>query len=939
MFVAVVLTSNVAVTCTVLLCTVVLVHMCILIDSNHNQWWGPAPAAATATATATARTVSASAHLHSIHSASSVEHRPVGPVGLPCESRHADLITHTHQHAAHAANTIAPRDSDTLSDQPPPPPRGSLHHHAFTRRPLAELPGFLNHGRATADSKQHQQFASTAHQAPQHSAGEHQQHPLRHPVGGRHAGGHQRHHHAKIVLPRNHSSARNLAKMGRAQTSHGVSQPQQQQTEDGRRPHMRQRSHHEGDTEIRLPGSLDESRERRERPAIRRNMTVTELPRTKSATKLKKNFSHGQLTRLQSGRNLTTLNSMSNKPPPSPGLKGKSKRPKSSDQMPQEKDLHQQEVELYQQQLAQKQRAQSQQPAKKVGFAVGSAGDTSDDEGPEMEGSELQEDEWTDQSNSASPYSTRQNTANNSRRPSTAQEKAPDKSGMLHPFAPMTSRPTTETRQSPQADAQMQSQRPEGKAEQVEVESAQAALKPGRPMQDFGTMENPAAEMRSTPSESKTVETMPSESAMPPSDRSRPPPDTETQEKPPQIHSPAPSVKDRPNPAAKRLNSNSLPAPALVSNVSALDSMHSSVRGSPASSIRGLDGSQDDGGGEGELLRVQILALQITLQSIGSHPGPVSPGSTISGSSGAATPSLGRSRIELRMLHDKALADREAAAERQPLVPHHIYDRRNETLKSYLSLASLGADGRGGLIPTAGLSMGPEVFQGRFKAVNTELRVVQKFRDPIAEAVGRLKACQGTKLSAKQQTSPQKRVEGLKASKSAVSLPTRQNTRRDGNKFSTSASPPTAAAAAAAGAVQPPAGPKRAETDTRTFANGGKAQIPSAKSAVQIQGAANDPRRHPRRGVSFAGTPPETREAERVRVASREGEMTGRAPEAIARRHVRPKPRGYFRKAFQDEAFTRAGHFLFDRFTHVRSIWRIWVVFDNVTATRGFVRR
>ena len=94
-----------------------------------------------------------------------------------------------------------------------------------------------------------------------------------------------------------------------------------------------------------------ESRERRERPAIRRNMTVTELPRTKSATKLKKNFSHGQLTRLQSGRNLTTLNSMSNKPPPSPGLKGKSKRPKSSDQMPQEKDLHQQEVELYQQQL------------------------------------------------------------------------------------------------------------------------------------------------------------------------------------------------------------------------------------------------------------------------------------------------------------------------------------------------------------------------------------------------------------------------------------------------------------------------------------------------------------------------------------------------------------------------------------------------------------
>ncbi|KAI6811556.1 hypothetical protein KC332_g14281 [Hortaea werneckii] len=745
------------------------------------------------------------------------------------------------------------------------------------------------------------------------SAGEHQQHPLRHPVGGRHAGGHQRHHHAKIVLPRNHSSARNLAKMGRAHTSHGVSQQQQQQTEDGRRPHMRQRSHHEGDTEIRLPGSLDESRERRERPAIRRNMTVTELPRTKSATKLKKNYSHGQLTRLQSGRNLTTLNSMSNKPPPSPGLKGKTKRPKSSDQVPQEKDLHQQEVELYQQQLAQKQRAQSQQPAKKVGFAVGSAGDTSDDEGPDMEGSELQEDEWTDQSNSASPYSTRQNTANNSRRPSTAQEKAPDKPGLLHPFAPMTNRPATETRQSPQADADMQRQRPEGKAEEVEVESTQASQKLGRPMQDFGTMENPAAEMRSTPSGFLPVETASPQPAMPPSDPSQPPPHTVTQEKPPQIHSPAPSVKDRPNPAAKRLNSNSLPAPALVSNVSALDSMHSSVRGSPASSIRGLDGSQDDGGGEGELVsrfipstshpdhstasgantgaanntpkqysfhtptersenpldRARMAVSNNGQFSVGSHPGPVSPGSTISGSSGAATPSLGRSRIELRMLHDKALADREAAAERQPLVPHHIYDRRNETLKSYLSLASLAGDGRGGVIPTAGLSMGPEVFQGRFKAVNTELRVVQKFRDPIAEAVGRLKACQGTKLSAKQQTSPQKKVEGLKASKSAVSLPTRQNNRRDGNKFSTSASPP--------------AGPKRAETDTRTFANAGKAQIPSAKSAVQIQGATNDPRRHPRRGVSFAGTPPETREAERDRVVSREGEVVGRAPEAIAR--------------------------------------------------------
>ena len=111
----------------------------------------------------------------------------------------------THRHAAHAVDTIAPRDRSTSTTPssvpssparplrwPPPnpatastrelrcpnqptnqptnqprPSRGSLHHHAFARRPLAKLPGFLNHGRATADPKQHEQCASTAHKAPQ----------------------------------------------------------------------------------------------------------------------------------------------------------------------------------------------------------------------------------------------------------------------------------------------------------------------------------------------------------------------------------------------------------------------------------------------------------------------------------------------------------------------------------------------------------------------------------------------------------------------------------------------------------------------------------------------------------------------------------------------------------------------------------------------------
>lgn len=72
------------------------------------------------------------------------------------------------------------------------------------------------------------------------SAGEYQ--PLRHVKPTR---------HAKIVLPRNHSSARNLAKLGRqAQANHAV--------EDGRRRSGQIQKSHEGDSEIRLPGSLDE---------------------------------------------------------------------------------------------------------------------------------------------------------------------------------------------------------------------------------------------------------------------------------------------------------------------------------------------------------------------------------------------------------------------------------------------------------------------------------------------------------------------------------------------------------------------------------------------------------------------------------------------------------------------------------------------------------
>lgn len=710
------------------------------------------------------------------------------------------------------------------------------------------------------------------------SAGEH--HPLRHAVGGR-----QR--HAKIVPSRNHSSGRNLARLGK-QAQH----PQQgaQQIEDGRK-HVRQRSH-EGDTEIRLPGSLDESR-----PTIKRNMTAIELPRNRSSTKLKKNLSHGQLTRLNpSGRNLGALTGLTHKAPPSPGLKGKSKRPKSADMAALEADFLEKEVEAH------RMHQEKAPPSKKVGFAVASSEDTSEaEEIPQMEGSEPQEDEWTEESASASPYSTRQNTANNSRRTSVIQDRPPDRPAPLssHPVANVT---TSETKQPKQAEPVTQRQMPEvdGTPAQSEEEDeeelsprSQAGLQKQNALQAKPPAQAPARQQYSPPPPQRRPSPPIQQAHSPPQRQLHSPSqrrqlETQQQQPKPQLPPAFQVAKDHPNPTTKRLVSNQHPAPALVSSVSALDSTHSSIRGSPAPSMRS---SRSNLGHEGAMDPEQEELVSRFIPSA-SHPstgsganttsmntpkqtgfytpeeestlhrakaagfqvGPISPGSTISGSSGHVTPALGRSRIELRMLHDKALADREAAAERQPLVPHHIYDRRNETLKSYLNLASFAGERPSSFPLATGLSLGPEIFQGRFKAVNTELKVVQKFRDPYSEAVERLRKCRGTKLS--QRSSPQKQAAPLKTSKSAVTLPARGAV-RESSKLSTSASPPKVAV------------PQMAKSDSPQ-----KPALSSAKSAVQIAGA-RGPGRHPRRGVSFAGTPPERREYERS-----EDE---RGPDAIAR--------------------------------------------------------
>ena len=648
------------------------------------------------------------------------------------------------------------------------------------------------------------------------SAGEH--HPLRHPVKPA--------RRTKIVLPRNHSSARDLAKLGRQpQGNHAVT--------DGRK-NSRQKSH-EGDTEIRLPGSLDNNKA----PPMGRNMTAYQLPRNTSHTKLKKNLSHGQLTRIESGKNLSGLNSTSSKGPPSPGLKNRSKRSKSAELAVAEKDLHEGEVEL-----AQKQQEKKEGP-KKVGFAVGSSGDSDGEVAPEMEGSGMQEDEWTDQSASASPYSTRQNTANNSRRASVVVDKPPEKRLQ---------------------DANMREvERLRHAQQQAELESRQE--EDGTPA---GSQQSDEDEDQEEDEEDDEEDEETSPHTMPQvKKRSEVPPEPPTLQlsatKAPRQSSPQ-GAREPSNPATRHLltRNTQSPAPALVSNVSALDDGRS-ARGSPAPSMRSSRSNIGDGTAEQdpeELVSRFIPSTShpstgsggntaMNTPKIGSFhtpedestldaqhrgkakaafsPAPVSPGSTISGSSGAATPAMGRSRTELRMMNEKAMAEMEDAAARNPIIPPHVYDRRNESLKSYLNIAALGGDGRGGLSSKTGLSLGPELFQGRFKAVNTELKVVQKFRDPIGESVHRLEKCKGTKFAQLrgQRASPQKPAAKVPISRSAASLA------KQPSKPSTSTSPPKSAS-----------------------------PIKPGTSSVKSTTAVRDTESR-RSRVTFAETPPEVREVVR----------------------------------------------------------------------------
>ncbi|KAM0723748.1 hypothetical protein Q7P37_000738 [Cladosporium fusiforme] len=714
------------------------------------------------------------------------------------------------------------------------------------------------------------------------------QQALRHPV--------RNNKHARIVLPRNHSSGRNLAKMAR-QAMAAQDSAQRQNLNHGRN-----RSH-ENDTEIRLPGSLDESSpaqaqmQREARPPMRRNMTSYHLSRNSSHTKLKKNLSHGQLQRLNSKGNLAAMGQSSNRAPPSPGLKGKNKRPKSADmsKWALEKDLHEQEVELAQR-LAEK----SARGPKKVGFAVGSSGDSADEDAIDMESAENEEAEWTEESTSASPYSTRQNTANNSRRTSVAQDRPTDR-------APLASQVMTSSEMQPTPKGVAQQQQVASNGTKVAGEEEDEEDETDED-EDDDSQPSPRSMGKSKPHvEAPTSQPMQEQQPKKPQPLQPPPQQTQQPQKISQVpRSPLYAAKEHPNPTMPLLRnaSGTTPAPAMTSNVNALDSSHS-ARASPATSTLSTR-STLAGDGEDELVSRFIPSAShpntgsnpTTTQntpktthfhtpeaesSIHHHnkhrhsrhqsqqPDPASPGnSTVSGSSGTATPAIGRSRIELKMLQEKAMADIHSAVDRNPFIPAHVYDRRNESLKSYLNLAALNNNNQpvpasnnsstNALANSSNLSLGPEIFQGRFKAVHTELRVVQKFRDPLAESLARLRSCKGTKLSLR--NSPQKlHAAALRTSKSAISLPAAGKMKSGAGGLHSRA---VSGAAAEKGLSGSPlkGGPV-----------GAPPALQSSKSSVNMQ---QQGRRSGQRGVSFASEEPSGHAVE--------GESGEDSAEIVARR-------------------------------------------------------
>jgi hypothetical protein len=204
------------------------------------------------------------------------------------------------------------------------------------------------------------------------------------------------------------------------------------------------------------------------------------------------------------------------------------------------------------------------------------------------------------------------------------------------------------------------------------------------------------------------------------------------------------------------------------------------------------------------------------------------------------------------MAQEKASADAETAGQRQPSLPVYKYDRRNETLKTYLSSwPTLSGEQKNALTAHYGTARGSAIFQGRFRAVNTELRVVQKYRDPVGESIARLKVCKAVKWPHK----PQKSAVALPTSRSSTALPVRQH-----STLSKSTSPPLHTSPLKR-AMSTTAAAQSQQTQQQGSGNGHVQFAPAPAITVDSVGGGSE-RQKTRREVSFAAAPPETREFE-----------------------------------------------------------------------------
>ncbi|KAF2857099.1 hypothetical protein K470DRAFT_261133 [Piedraia hortae CBS 480.64] len=626
------------------------------------------------------------------------------------------------------------------------------------------------------------------------------------------AGGRTRH-----TLMRTHSSMRNLPKLGK------------QAPVNPSEARKNQRRSHAGDTEIRLPGSLEASKS-----PIKRNLTVSDLQRTFSKVKLKNNLSHGQLTKFNgSGRNAARR--FSN------GSKAKEKNPRGDAANPDHGGG------LFHDQRKRK--------GKKVGFAIGSVEDAGDSVGAAAESSanDPPEDDWEDQS--ISPCSTRQNTANNSRRSSiTADNIVSDKPpspAKIVSQATITEQveqvePAGQIEQVRQVEQVKQSERVE-QAEEVEQDGVDEQA--DRISTALAVADEDASSTLKQQHEDVELSNNSLTGALS-------------------------------NPVIKHIAGITHPAPALVSNISAMNSQLGSSVHSSSSSKTNMGG--DKGTMEDELVSRFVPSTSQTSSGIiegmrqSSYPevtalnkaksaamyygtAGTSPGSHLSGSSGAATPALGRSRIELRMLQDKALADLEEAAERQPSLPFHVFDRRNETLKSHKSQSALGGDISSARRCLSSVSFGAEMFQGRFKAINAELAMVEQFHNPIVDSVQRLRNSKFSRLG-RTKSLANRQAEVMETSRSAIHLPGKSILTKEPRKAqptTTNNSPVKASVIASPEEGSPTT---KLHVPKPSLSTLGSLSKSMAADAATPTSETEGPCRNPRRGVSFSEVPPQVRE-------------------------------------------------------------------------------